>query len=162
MLTGNDKLAKTSGTPGKTKLLNHFLVNGGWYIVDLPGYGFAKVSLAERKKWEKMIEDYLRRRENLVSVFVLIDSRHAPQKIDLEFVDNLRKWQVPFCLVFTKADKENQRTVSQNVKAFLSKMRETWQFLPQHFVTSSVKRMGRDKILQLIEEMNTEFENAAD
>jgi len=162
MLTNNDKLAKTSNTPGKTKLLNHFIINDQWYIVDLPGYGFAKVSLGERKKWEKMIEDYLRKRENLVSVFVLIDSRHSPQRLDLEFVDNLRKWQIPFCLVFTKADKENQRTVSQNVKSFLEKMRETWQFLPQHFVTSSVKKMGRDKILHLIEEMNAEFENAVD
>jgi len=160
MLTGNEKLAKTSNTPGKTKLLNHFLINGKWYIVDLPGYGFAKVSLGERKKWEKMIEDYLRKRENLVSVFVLIDSRHSPQKLDLEFIENLKKWQIPFCLVFTKADKENQRTVSLNVKNFLAKMRETWQFLPQHFVTSSVKRMGRDKILELIQEMNTEFESA--
>jgi GTP-binding protein len=162
MLTGNEKLAKTSNTPGKTKLLNHFVINDQWYIVDLPGYGFAKVSLGERKKWEKMIEDYLRKRENLVTVFVLIDSRHSPQKLDLEFVDNLRKWQIPFILVFTKSDKENQRTVSQNVKSFLDKMRETWQFLPQHIVTSAVKKMGRDKILQLIEEMNTEFENAID
>jgi GTP-binding protein len=160
MLVGNEKLAKTSGTPGKTKLLNHFLINGSWYIVDLPGYGFAKVSLTERKKWEKMIEDYLRKRENLVTVFVLIDSRHSPQKIDLEFVDRLGKWQIPFCLVFTKADKENQRTVSANVKAFLEKMRETWQFLPQHFVTSAIKKMGRDKILHLIGEMNQEFKEA--
>lgn len=157
MLAGTDKLAKTSGTPGKTRLLNHFIINDEWYIVDLPGYGFAKVSMSERKKWEKMIEDYLRKRENLVTVFVLIDSRHSPQKIDLEFVNQLGKWQIPFCLVFTKADKENQRTVSANVKAFLDKMRETWQFLPQHFVTSAVKKMGRDKILQLIAEMNKEF-----
>jgi GTP-binding protein len=160
MLMSNEKLAKTSNTPGKTKLLNHFIINGQWYIVDLPGYGFAKVSLAERKRWEKMIEDYLRKRENLVTVFVLIDSRHSPQKIDLEFVDRLRKWQVPFCLVFTKADKENQRTVSANVKAFLDKMRETWQFLPQHFVTSAIKKTGRDKILSLIGEMNAEFKEA--
>ncbi len=159
MLTGNAKLAKTSNTPGKTKLLNHFLIDDRWYIVDLPGYGFAKVSLAERKRWEKMIGDYLRKRESLVNVFVLIDSRHTPQKLDLEFVDQLGKWKIPFCLVFTKADKENQRTVSMNVKAFLAKMRETWQFLPQHFVTSAVKKMGRDKILQLIEEMNEEFKN---
>lgn len=160
MLTSNEKLAKTSNTPGKTKLLNHFIINGLWYIVDLPGYGFAKVSQAERKRWEKMIEDYLRKRENLVTVFVLIDSRHTPQKLDLEFVDRLRQWQVPFCLVFTKADKENQRTVAANVKAFLDKMRETWQFLPQHFVTSAIKKMGRDKILGLIGEMNEEFTDA--
>ena len=159
MLVNNDKLAKTSGTPGKTQLINHFSIDNKWYIVDLPGYGFAKVSLGQRKKWEKMIEDYLRKRENLVTVFVLIDSRHSPQKIDLEFLDTLRKWQVPFCLVFTKADKETQRTVSANVKAFLEKMRATWQFLPQHFVTSIIKKMGRDKILQLIDEMNKEFES---
>lgn len=157
MLVNNEKLAKTSGTPGKTKLLNHFIINNQWYIVDLPGYGFAKVSQSERKRWEIMIEDYLRKRENLVTVFVLIDSRHSPQKLDLEFVDRLRNWQVPFCLVFTKSDKENQRTVSANVKGFLDKMRETWQFLPQHFVSSAVKKLGRDKILQLIGELNKEF-----
>jgi GTP-binding protein len=158
MIVNNEKLAKTSGTPGKTQLINHFNINNEWYLVDLPGYGFAKVSLANRKKWEKMIEDYLRKRENLVNVFILIDSRHGPQKNDLEFVDKLGKWEIPFCLVFTKADKENQRTVAKNVKDFLDKMRMTWQFLPQHFVTSTVKKMGRDKILDLIEEMNKEFE----
>ena len=162
MLVNNDKLAKTSGTPGKTQLINHFNIDNKWYIVDLPGYGFAKVSLASRKKWEKMIEDYLRKRENLVTVFILIDSRHSPQKNDLEFVNRLGEWQIPFCLVFTKADKENQRTVSKNVKDFLDKMRTTWQFLPQHFVTSTIKKMGRDKILSLIEEMNKEFESAAE
>jgi GTP-binding protein len=160
MLTNHEKLAKTSGTPGKTQLLNHFNIDNKWYIVDLPGYGFAKVSLASRKKWEKMIEDYLRKRENLVTVFILIDSRHSPQKNDLEFVNRLGEWQIPFCLVFTKADKENQRTVSKNVKDFLDKMRSTWQFLPQHFVTSTIKKMGRDKILNLIEEMNKEYESA--
>jgi GTP-binding protein len=162
MICNNDHLAKTSGTPGKTQLINHFNIDNKWYIVDLPGYGFAKVSLASRKKWEKMIEDYLRKRENLVNVFILIDSRHSPQKNDLEFVNRLGEWQIPFCLVFTKADKENQRTVSKNVKDFLDKMRTTWQFLPQHFVTSTIKKMGRDKILSLIEEMNKEFESAAE
>lgn len=159
MLCNNDKVAKTSNTPGKTQLINHFNIDNVWYMVDLPGYGFAKVSQGQRKKWEKMIEDYLRKRENLVSVFVLIDSRHTPQKLDLEFVDNLRKWKVQFSLVFTKADKENQRVVAANVKAFLEKMRQTWQFLPQHFVTSAVKKMGRDKILGLIGEMNSEFQS---
>jgi GTP-binding protein len=161
MLCNNEKLAKTSGSPGKTQLINHFSVNDEWYLVDLPGYGFAKVSQSQRKKWETMIENYLRKRPNLAMVFILIDSRHSPQKNDLAFVDTLREWQVPFCLVFTKADKENQRTVSMNVKAFLEKMRETWQFLPQHFVTSTVKKMGRDKILGRIEEGNREFEEAA-
>ena len=157
MLAGNEKLAKTSGTPGKTQLINHFNIDDTWYIVDLPGYGFARVSQTQRRKWEKMIEDYLRKRENLVNVFVLIDSRHSPQKIDLEFINRLGTWGVPFTLVFTKADKENQRIVSANVKDFLAKMRETWQFLPQHFVTSAVKRMGRDRLLDLIEGMNREF-----
>lgn len=157
MLCHNDKLAKTSGSPGKTQLINHFSINDEWYIVDLPGYGFAKVSQTQRKKWEKMIEDYLRRRAGLMNVFVLIDSRHAPQRIDVDFVNRLGEWKVPFCLVFTKADKENQRTVSANVKAFLETMRKSWQFLPQHFVTSTVKKMGRDKILQQIGEFNKEF-----
>ena len=157
MLCANEKLAKTSNTPGKTRLLNHFIINDQWYMVDLPGYGFAKVSLSERKRWEKMIEDYLRKRENLMNVFVLIDSRHTPQKLDIDFVNQLGKWQVPFTLVFTKADKENQRTVAANVKDFLAGMRKTWQFLPRHFVTSAVKAVGRDKILQSIEEMNGEF-----
>jgi GTP-binding protein len=161
MISGSDKLAKTSGTPGKTQLINHFSVNDDWYLVDLPGYGFAKVSQTQRKKWEKMIEDYLRKRPNLVTVFALIDSRHSPQKIDLEFLDTLRRWQIPFCLVFTKADKENQRTVSKNVKDFLDRMRASWQFLPEHFVTSTIKKMGRDKILSRIEEWNKEYQEAS-
>ena len=161
LLCNNEKLAKTSGTPGKTQLINHFSINDEWYIVDLPGYGFAKVSQTQRKKWAKMIEDYLRRRPNLVNVFVLIDSRHTPQRIDLEFVNTLGEWQIPFSLVFTKADKEIQRTVNANVKAFLEKMRESWQFLPEHFVTSTVKKMGREKILTRIEEGNKAFERAS-
>lgn len=160
MLCNNEKLAKTSGTPGKTQLINHFDIDDAWYVVDLPGYGFAKVAQTQRKKWEKMIEDYLRKRENLINVFVLLDSRHSPQKIDLEFVNRLGQWRIPFCLVFTKADKETQRVVAANVKGFLAKMRETWQFLPQHFVTSAIKKMGRDKILTLIESMNQEFGEA--
>ena len=170
MICDNQKLAKTSGTPGKTQLINHFEIESSpaphsskkselWYLVDLPGYGFAKVSQNARNRWEQMIENYLRKRENLLNVFILLDARHEPQKIDLEFVNQLGKWEVPFCLVFTKADKESQRTVSQNVKSFLNKMRETWQFLPQHFVTSAVKKLGRDQILKFIAECNTEFEN---
>jgi GTP-binding protein len=154
MLCNNEKLAKTSAAPGKTQLLNHFLVNHEWYLVDLPGYGFAKVSQRSRRRWEQMIENYLRKRENLTMVFVLIDARHSPQKIDLEFLAQLRVWQVPFALVFTKSDKENQRTVSKNVKDFLEAMKKTWQFLPQHFVTSAVKKTGKDKILAFIEETN--------
>lgn len=172
MLTDHSKLAKTSASPGKTQLINHFLVEStstaqgagsttavkgkpqSWYLVDLPGYGYAKVSQSARRRWEQMIEGYLRHRPNLANVFVLIDSRHEPQRIDLAFIEQLGKWEVPFTLVFTKADKENQRTVSRNVKAFLDAMRTTWQFLPPHFVTSAVKKMGRDKVLQFIEEIN--------
>jgi GTP-binding protein len=170
MLCNNDKLAKTSGSPGKTQLINHFDVVStafteenkkvetyfNWYLVDLPGYGFAKVSMRSRNRWEQMIENYLRKRENLVQVFVLIDARHSPQKIDLEFLDNLRKWDVPFSLVFTKSDKENQRTVSKNVKSFLEAMKKTWQFLPRHFVSSAVKKSGKAKILDFIAETNEE------
>lgn len=172
MLTGNQKLAKTSSSPGKTQMINHFAIHSTrnetttqwdqWFIVDLPGYGFAKVSQTSRRRWEQMIENYLRKRENLVNVFVLIDSRHEPQKIDLEFVNQLGKWEVPFNIVFTKSDKENQRTVAANVKAFFEAMRKTWQFLPQHFVTSTEKKLGRDKMLQFIEDANKQYVEEGD
>ena len=150
MLADNHKLAKTSATPGKTQMINHFIINGEWYLVDLPGYGFAKVSQNARNRWEQMIENYLRKRENLVNVSVLIDGRHAPQKIDIDFINKLGKWEVPFSIVFTKSDKETQKTVSQNVKLFLDKLRESWQFLPRHFVTSATKKTGKDKLLDFI------------
>ncbi len=168
MLCDNQKLAKTSGSPGKTQLINHFIIESTvasgksadkWYLVDLPGYGFAKVSQSQRRQWEQMIENYLRKRENLINVFVLLDGRHEPQKIDLEFVDQLGAWNIPFCLVFTKADKESQREVGKNVRSFLDAMRKTWQFLPRHFVTSAVKKLGRDKMLQFIEETNAEVKD---
>ena len=161
MLTGRERLAKTSGTPGKTQLINHFLINNEWYIVDLPGYGFAKVSQSQRRSWEQMIENYLRKRPNLVNVFVLVDSRLTPQKIDIDFVNQLGEWQVPFQLVFTKADKSSQLETSRNVKAFLNKLRENWEFLPANYVTSTVKKMGRDKILEFIDEMNVRFRGIA-
>lgn len=152
MLADNQKLAKTSGTPGKTQLINHFIINKQWYLVDLPGYGFAKVSQNARNRWEQMIEHYLKERPNLLNVFVLIDARHSPQKIDLDFLNQLGKWEVPFTLVFTKADKESQRTVSMNIKSFFTRMRESWQFLPRHFVTSAAKKQGREPILAFINE----------
>jgi GTP-binding protein len=168
MLVDIDKLAKTSAAPGKTQLINHFTIESisssrvvsKWWLVDLPGYGFAKVSLAQRKKWERMIEDYLRKRETLAHVFILIDSRHTPQKLDLDFVNSLGKWEIPFSLVFTKSDKENQKTVQANVKDFLNKMLESWQFLPQHFITSAAKKTGREPVLRLIESMNAELKEA--
>ena len=164
MLCNNDKLAKTSNTPGKTQMINHFEITGvteavkevHWYLVDLPGYGFAQTSVQNRRRWEQMIENYLKKRENLLLVFVLIDVRHSPQKIDIEFLSRLRKWDVPLSLVFTKADKVTQAVVSKNVKLFLEEMRKTWQFLPQHFVTSAIKKTGKEKILSLIKEMNEE------
>ncbi|HTE07835.1 MAG TPA: ribosome biogenesis GTP-binding protein YihA/YsxC [Flavitalea sp.] len=151
MICDNQKLAKTSGTPGKTQLINHFLINKQWYLVDLPGYGFAKVSQNSRNRWEQMIETYLRKRENLLNVFVLIDARHSPQQLDLDFVNRLGKWEIPFCIVFTKADKETQKVVSANVKSFLERMKDSWQFLPASFVTSAVRKLGRDKILDFID-----------
>ena len=168
MLSDNHKLAKTSGTPGKTQLIVHFDIQSAtlqvgteqlsnWYLVDLPGYGFVKVSQNARNRWEQMIENYLRKRENLMNVFVLIDSRHSPQKIDLEFVSRLGKWNVPFALVFTKTDKESQRVVSKNVKEFMEALRRTWQFLPQNFLTSAEKKHGREEVLRFIEECNAEM-----
>ena len=154
LLVNQRNLAKTSGTPGKTQLINHFEVNDNWYLVDLPGYGYAKRSLSDRNRWEQMIENYLRKRKNLVNVFVLIDARHIPQKNDLEFVNQLGKWEVPFTLVFTKADKEKPTVVLRHEKMFLDKMRETWQFLPQSFVTSAEKKQGRDEVLAFIHQSN--------
>jgi GTP-binding protein len=162
MIVGQTKLAKTSATPGKTQMINHFVVESSppvgdsWFLVDLPGYGYAKRSQKEREAWEKMIENYLRKRENLVTVFVLIDSRHEPQKNDIAFINQLGEWQVPFVIVFTKSDKEKPGVVKRNEKLFLDKMRETWQFLPQSFVTSSEKKIGRDELLDYISKQNKE------
>jgi GTP-binding protein len=165
MLTGMKNLAKTSGTPGKTQLINHFSIESKekdmtmttqWYLVDLPGYGFAKVSASKRKAWEKMISEYVRMRENLVNLFVLVDSRHTPQQLDLDFINKLGEWQVPFCIVFTKSDKETQKVVSAHVKQFAEAMKRTWVELPPIFTTSAEKRTGRDGLLTLIEEMNKE------
>lgn len=159
LITGRKNLAKTSATPGKTQLINHFLVESegrSWYLVDLPGYGFAKVSASQRKSWERMIEEYVRKRENLGVLFLLLDSRHPPQSADLAFVDRLGEWGVPFCLVFTKSDKETQRVVSRNVLAFLDAMRARWAELPPHFVTSAEKGTGRDPILAFIDRLNAE------
>ena len=156
-------LAKTSGTPGKTQLINHFEIISNsvakgkqdkWYIVDLPGYGFAKVSQSSRRRWEQMIENYLRKRENLNRVFVLIDSRHAPQKIDLEFVEQLFKWEIPFTIIFTKSDKEKPGVVARNVKSFFDALNEILPFLPQGFVTSAEKRTGVDEVIACIDQYN--------
>ncbi len=167
MLCNKEKLAKTSSSPGKTQMINHFDIvsssklkknyNHDWYLVDLPGYGFAKVSISSRRKWEQMIENYIRKRENLTMIFVLIDARLSPQKIDLEFIEQLKKWNIAFSLIFTKSDKEKQTVVSKNVKSFIEAMKKTWQVLPQHFVTSSLKKTGRDKMLALIDEIQLDL-----
>jgi len=167
MLTNKAKLAKTSASPGKTQMINHFVIHSApdnnpkdfskWYLVDLPGYGYAKVSQSMRNNFEKMIEHYMRKRDNLQHVFVLIDSRHSPQRPDLDFIHELGKWEVSFSLVFTKSDKETQRVVAQNIKDFLNALRKTWQFLPRHFITSAEKKTGREKILDLISDINKEM-----
>jgi GTP-binding protein len=160
MLTNQTKLAKTSGTPGKTQLINHFLINDEFYIVDLPGYGYAKVSQSLRVKWEKMIEEYLRTRENLMTVFVLVDSRHEPQKLDLEFLAKLGEWAVPFNVIFTKADKSTQKEAHKNARNFIEAMKKEWEFIPRSFITSAVKTTGRKDILGYIDELNKEYEEA--
>jgi GTP-binding protein len=160
MIVSRKNLAKTSSTPGKTRLINHFAVESGgmqWYLVDLPGYGFAKVSATQRKQWEKMIREYIRERENLGILFLLIDARHPPQKVDLDILNKLGEWEVPLCLVFTKADKETQKVVSQHVKEFLQAMKKHWDALPPYFVTSAEKGLGRDKLLSFISEMNADY-----
>jgi GTP-binding protein len=154
MLCRNKKLAKTSSTPGKTLLINHFIINKEWYLVDLPGYGFAKRSKKEVQKIDQMIRGYILGREQLVNVFVLIDVRLEPQAIDLEFMNWLGMSSVPFSIVFTKADKLTSAKVRANVEAYKKKMMETWEEMPPHFVTSAESREGRDDVLGYIEQIN--------
>ena len=159
MLTRNKKLAKTSATPGKTLLINHFIINKEWYLVDLPGYGFAKRSKKEVARLEQMINGYILQREQLVNVFVLVDVRLEAQKIDLEFIEWLGQSSVPFAIVFTKADKLTQNKVAQNVAAYKKVLEETWEELPPIFITSSESRQGRDEVLQYIEDINKSLQN---
>lgn len=154
MLTNRKGLAKTSATPGKTLLINHFIINDDWYLVDLPGYGFAKRSKKELQKLEQMISGYILQREQLVNVFLLVDVRLEAQKIDLEFIQWLGDSSVPFAIVFTKADKLSATKVNQNVEAYKKVLSETWEELPSIFVTSSDKKQGRDEVLDYIEEIN--------
>jgi len=154
MLTNRKGLAKTSATPGKTLLINHFIINDEWYLVDLPGYGFAKRSKKELQKLEQMISGYILQREQLVNVFLLIDVRLEPQKIDQEFIQWLGDSSVPFAIVFTKADKLSATKVNQNVEAYKKVLSETWEELPPIFITSSDKKTGREEVLDYIEEIN--------
>lgn len=154
MLCNNKKLAKTSATPGKTLLINHFLINKEWYLVDLPGYGFAKRSKTEVKKLDQMIRGYILQRRQLVNVFVLVDIRLEPQKIDLEFINWLGESSIPFAIVFTKADKLNTSKVNASVAAYQNTLNDTWEEIPKMFITSSEKKTGRDDVLGYIEEIN--------
>ena len=159
MLTGNGKLAKTSVQPGKTQLINHFEINGDWYLVDLPGYGYARISKAQREKWNKMMKGYLLNRSNLMCVFVLVDSRIPPQEIDIEFINFLGENGVPLMVIFTKTDKKKQRETVQNINSFKRRMLQDWEDLPEMLLSSSVTGYGREDILQTIDNMNKTFQN---
>lgn len=154
MLTRNKRLAKTSATPGKTLLINHFIINKEWYLVDLPGYGYAKRSKTEVQRLDQMIRGYILGREQLVNVFVLVDVRLEPQAIDLEFINWLGLSSIPFTIIFTKADKLSKAKVRMNVDAYIAKMMETWEEMPPYFITSSDKGEGRDEVLDYIEQIN--------
>lgn len=154
MLTGRKKLAKTSSTPGKTRTINHFLINNNWYLVDLPGYGYAKASKGIQKEWNRTTMDYILNRENLSCLFVLIDSRHPQQKNDIRFVDLLGQKQIPFVLVFTKTDKLSSNQLKKNRALFTEELLKYWEFLPRIFNTSAKKFLGKNEILNFINETN--------
>lgn len=162
MLMNRKELAKVSGKPGKTKLINHFLVNNSWFLADLPGYGYAKVSKADRAVFHRLINSYILQREQLICLFVLIDIRHEPQSIDLEFMEHLAENQVPFVMVFTKADKLKPGAIHANVEAYFTEMLKFWEEIPLHFVSSAESGIGREEILDYIEQLNQDFKNQLD
>ncbi len=154
MLMQRKSLAKTSGTPGKTQLINHFKINDSWFLVDLPGYGYAKVSKKKRVIFQRFIENYFKEREQLVCTFVLVDSRHDPQRIDLDFMRFLGENQIPFCIVFTKADKLGSSKLNKQILSYKKKLLQTWEEVPMSFITSSSSGLGRDEFLQFIQDLN--------
>ena len=154
MMTNNKKLAKTSSTPGKTQLINHFIINNEWYLVDLPGYGYARTSKKTKKVFQKFITDYFVKRSQLVCAFVLVDSRHAPQKIDLEFMEWIGTNSIPFAIIFTKTDKLKKGEWDRNFKVYSSKMMETWAEMPEYFTTSSLHKTGAEEVLEYIDTIN--------
>ena len=160
MLMQRKNLAKTSGRPGKTQLINHFLINKNWYLVDLPGYGYARVSKTAKKTFQKFITAYFNKREQLVLGFVLIDCRHEPQQIDLDFMQWLGENQIPFAIVFTKADKLKPQPLKDNIEAYQKKLLETWESMPPYFITSASKDYGRDQLLDYIDAIKNDL-NAA-
>lgn len=158
MLTNHKSLAKTSGKPGKTQLINHFKINSNWFLVDLPGYGYARVSKKTKETFQKFITDYFEKREQLVCAFVLIDIRHEAQKIDLEFITYLGETGVPFCIVFTKADKISRGKIDQHVAAYRKALlANNWEEMPQYFVTSSTEETGREPLLTFIDQVNQDL-----
>lgn len=160
MLTNNSKLAKTSGKPGKTQLINHFKINNNWFLVDLPGYGYAQVSKSKRQTFQTFIKDYFLQREQLICSFVLVDSRHEPQKIDLEFMQFLGENNIPFCIIFTKADKLKLSQLNRNIKVYNKKMTQTmWEEMPPHFITSATDKSGKEELLQFIDDLNIKVAN---
>ncbi len=159
MLTSRKSLAKTSGRPGKTQLINHFLINKNWYLVDLPGYGYARVSKSSKKTFQKFITDYFSQREQLVSAFVLVDIRHKPQPIDLEFMAWMGENGIPFSIIFTKADKLKPQAILNHVAEYTAIMLETWEQMPNYFITSSSKDIGKDDVLNYIHEVNENMES---
>jgi len=158
MLTGRNKLARVSQTPGKTQLINYFKINETWYLVDLPGYGYAKVSKTSRAKWQKMIRTYLIKRMNLQCTFVLIDSRVPPQKIDIDFINWLGEMLIPFVIVYTKTDKLKPEEIEENIEKIETAIKEHWDALPQRFQTSSINKTGRDEILSFIHQLNEGYQ----
>ena len=162
MVCRNRKLAKTSATPGKTMLINHFIINKEWYLVDLPGYGYAKRSKSEIDKLDRMIRGYILQRQQLTCVFTLVDVRLEPQKIDLEFINWLGQSGIPFCILFTKADKLSQQKVQLSVEAYKRKLSETWEEMPPMIVTSSEDRRGRDELLDYIDSVNKQLKEGND
>lgn len=157
MLTSRKKLAKTSGRPGKTQLINHFIINKNWHLVDLPGYGYAKVSKTAKKTFQRFITNYFKERQQLVSAFVLIDIRHDPQPVDLDFMTWMGEQQIPFSIIFTKADKLKPKAIERNVSVYKNKLLETWEEIPNYFVTSSTKNIGKDEVLDYIGSINKEL-----
>lgn len=154
MLCNKKKLAKTSSRPGKTQLINHFLINKQWYLVDLPGYGYARTSKAQKKTFQKFITDYLIKRKELISTFLLIDLRHKPQPLDLKYMRWLGKNLIPFSIIFTKADKLKEVEISEYILKYLNDIRKDWEEIPQHFITSSEKKIGKSELLNYIDEIN--------
>jgi GTP-binding protein len=159
MLTNKKKLAKTSGRPGKTQLINHFLINEQWYLVDLPGYGYARVSKSSKKTFQKFITAYFRKRKQLASAFVLVDIRHEPQQIDLNFMQWLGEHQIPFSIIFTKSDKLKPKAIERNVAHYQSTLNKSWEELPKHFITSSASYEGKEQLLNYIDSINLSLKN---